>query len=246
MTKEERYDIFEKYLRGTLNGLEQKEFESNLASSPELQKELELHKGLHQAIGDKKLQYFAELVQESESNYIGKKSKNNISFLKKYSRRIAAGAAVLFLAVMSYLFLFPKPTAEKLFAEYFEPYNAPGTFRSEDLATLDNDFILALARYDEGQYAEAANYFSKTLEKSPDKDIAIFLRGVSYLAVDSLVLAEDDLKAVVEDEESLFQDQGRWYLGMVYLKQGKKEKAQTILTSIKANSNKKTLLEKLE
>lgn len=246
MTKEERYDIFEKYLRGTLNGLEQKELENNLASNPDLRKELELHKGVHQAIGDKKLQYFTELVQESESKYLDKKQKNNISFLKKYSRQIAIGAAVVFLAVMSYLFLFPKPTAEKLFAEYFEPYNAPGTFRSEDLATLDNDFISALARYDEGAYGEAAEYFSKTLEKNPGKDIAVFLRGVSYLAVDSLALAEADLKAVVADEESLFQDQGKWYLGMVYLRMGEIGNAKMVFEKMERKEKVEDLLGEID
>ncbi|MFK8006759.1 MAG: tetratricopeptide repeat protein [Saprospiraceae bacterium] len=246
MTKEERYEIFERYLRGTLNGLEQKEFESNLVANPEWQKELELHQGLHQVIGDKNLQFFEELVQESGAKYFEEKPKSSPSFFKLYGRKIAATAAILFLAVMSYFFLFPKSTPEQLFAEYFAPYNAPGTFRSEDLTSIDENFILALARYDEGEYGEAVQFFTKTLEKNPEKDIAIFLRGVSYLALDSLAFAEVDLKTVVADEESLFQEQGKWYLGLVYLGMMEKEKAKKIFEKMKRTDKIEELLLKIK
>ena len=240
MTKEERFDILGKYLRGELTGLEQKALEAQLEADPLLRKELEFHRGLHQAIGDKRLDYFQELVKESEQRYFDKATKTKTGF--KVYQKIAAAAMLLVVAIIGYFYLSPSPSPETLFATYFEPYQSPGTFRSEDLTTLDPDFILGLARYDEEQYHEAAQYFTKTLNKDPEKDIAIFLRGVSRLASDQTALAEQDLQMVIADEQSLFVEQARWYLSLLYLKRGESEKTRKVLSKIKPNEQARELL----
>ena len=240
MTKEERFDILGKYLRGELTGLEQKSLEAQLETDPSLRKELEFHRGLHQAVGDKRFDYFQELVRESEQRYF-EKASNRKTGLKLY-QKIAAAALLLVIATIGYFYLSPSPPPEELFATYFEPYQSPGTFRSEDLTTLDQDFILGLARYDEERYHEAAQYFTKTLEKDPEKDIAIFLRGVSRLAIDQTALAEQDLLTVIADEQSLFVEQAKWYLSLLYLKREESDRARGILEGMKKSEKIQQLL----
>jgi len=240
MTKEERFEILERHLRGELTGLERKALEAQLEADSSLREELEFHRGLHQAVGDKRLGYFQELVRESEQRYFDKAIKRKAGF--KVYQKIAVAAVLLVIAVIGYLYLSPAPSPEALFASHFEPYQSPGTFRSEDLTALDPDFILGLARYDEERYSEAAQYFTKTLEKNPEKDIAIFLRGVSRLAIDQTALAEQDLQAVIADEQSLFVEQAKWYLGLLYLKQGKADQARKILDEIKSSEEIQQLL----
>ena len=159
---------------------------------------------------------------------------------------------LILITVLSVLIVACKPSPEQLFNAYFEPYNASGTYRSEDRSSIDNDIILALVRYDEGQYGEAALSFTKTIEKKPNNAIAIFLRGVSYLAIDSLDLAEVDLRAVVDDKESMFVDQGKWYLSLVYLGKGDEDRAHLILKeleelqTLKDLERVKTLMQQIE
>lgn len=246
MTKEERYESFERYIRGEMNGLEEKELLHLLEQDADLRKEFELHRGLHQAVGDKKMQYFTELVKESEINYFQQKSNKNISFLQKYTRQVAAVTAILAIGLITY-FVFPRQAdPETLFVNYFELYQSPGTFRTEDMTSLDNDFILALARYDEGAFGEAIGYFNKTIEKYPTKDVAIFLRGVSHLAVDDLDLAEVDFHSVIANSESLFTEKAIWYLGLIYLKQGNIKLTKKTFQLIRKQEKVKKLLLELE
>ena len=244
MTKEERFEVLGKHLRGELTGLEQKALEAQLEADSSLRDELEFHRGLHQAVGDKRLDYFQELVKESEQNYFKQAGKKKFS--TKNFRRIAAVAVLVIMATIGYFAFSSQPSPDTLFATYFEPYQSPGTFRSEDLTSFDQDFILGLARYDEGQYAEAAQSFTKTLEKTPEKDIAVFLRGVSYLATNQAEQAERDFQAVIADEQSLFVEQARWYLSLLYLKQGEPDKARKSLNKIKPSEEVKQLLRKIE
>ena len=96
MTKEERFDILGKYLRGELTGLERKALEAQLEADPSLRQELEFHRGLHQAVGDKRLDYFQELIKESEQRYFEKAAKRKTGF--KLYQKIAV-AAILMLVV---------------------------------------------------------------------------------------------------------------------------------------------------
>lgn len=241
MSKEERTASIERYLRKELSQEEHTSFTAQLNTDHKLRRELQLHRELHESIGDSQLQQFTDLIQEREKAYFEDQDQRQIRRFRQY-RTLAAAVSVLLIIGLGYWYLQRPPAPETLFATYYEAYHAPGTFRGQDPSDLEDNFLLGLARYDEALYAEAANYFSRTLEKDPGKDLAIFLRGLSYLETANFDLAERDLQAVIADEESLFQEQAGWYLGLLYLRQGDTEQARQAFEQLGNSARAKEIL----
>ena len=82
---------------------------------------------------------------------------------------------------------------------------------------MDNDYILGLIKYAQGNYPLAISLFQQTVEKDALNYSARFLLGISFMAQKDFDNAETILKQMVEDSSHLFQDQAKWYLGLIYL-----------------------------
>lgn len=244
MTKEERTENIERYLRKELSGAEQTTFEIQLQQDGRLRRELRIHRELHESIGDPELQQFSELIRESETDYFVDQDQRQIRRFRNY-RTLAAAVTLLLMIGFGYWYVQRPAAPEALFAAYYEPYQAPGTFRGEDPTDLEDNFLLGLARYDEGQYAEAAEYFSRTLAKDTGKDLAIFLRGLSYLETNAPDLAEQDLQKVIANEDSLFRESARWYLGLLYLKLGDTQRAQRTFEDMEDSARVEDILKEM-
>ncbi len=245
MTKEERYTLLERYLRSEMTDSEQRQFEKVLAKQPDLQKELQLHRELAESVDPKRLAFLETLV-EVEAHYF---QESPAWHQRPAVRRIMLMAAtILFLIVGVWLFkpASPEISPLALFEQYYSPYESPGNFRSEELLQLDEDLILGLAHYDEGDYTSALTDFSKVISRDDTHRLARFLRGLSYLGADRPIDATTDLQWLVGQEDNLFAASSRWYLALCYLKIGNLDQAQFLLSQLPDHQKAPLLLQDLE
>ncbi|HEY9116267.1 MAG TPA: tetratricopeptide repeat protein, partial [Roseivirga sp.] len=128
-------------------------------------------------------------------------------------------AAVLIIAAFSFLIWRNSVTGSPsyIYDKYFEPYVAPVNLRGADMAGMDDDFMLGLIKYDQQEYSEAITLFQKSYEKDVQNYTARFLTAIAYMSQKDFAQAEPILKELSEDGSHLFQDQARWYLGLLYL-----------------------------
>lgn len=245
MTKEERFDLIGKFLRGELKEEAKADFEDRLANETGFQEDLALHKEVHYAIGDQKMKAFQGALAASEEAYFAGQTKPSTrSFLRKYWRNVAVGALLLIASAFVYKWA-STPSEEELFAQYFEIYQAPTTFRDVDVFSLDKRFVEGLAKYDNGQYQSAIESFSAAAADNQNHAVISFLIGVSKLATNELDGAQVELEKVIVDENSLFVEQSKWYLALVHLRRGAREEAIDLLRQLPQDDQAKELLKKL-
>ena len=132
-------------------------------------------------------------------------------------RAILVLTLVIIGTVLFLFFSSGNPSPEQIYAEEFQPYQAPTNLRGTDITEMDDDFMMGLIKYDDSQYPEAIRHFQLTLEKDSLNYTARFLMAVGYMAVKDFGHAEGILKKMSTDDSHLFIDQVRWYLGLLYL-----------------------------
>jgi len=140
--------------------------------------------------------------------------------MKPLSRELKIYSSLLILlsSVCLLFWIIYKPKSpDEIFTSNFQPYEAPSNYRGSDLTTMDNNYILGLIEYDQGNYPLAISLFEQTVEKDALNYSARFLLGISFMAQKDFGNAEPILKQMAEDPSHLFQDQARWYLGLIYL-----------------------------
>lgn len=219
MNKKERLILIERYRKGLLEGIELKRFEKLLETDPLLRDELNLDIEMSEALNEgSDYNLFHKLVQEAEQNYFRNQgtSVTSMPWLK-------IAATVLLISVSSFLIwqqMNQNDTPDDIFKSAFEPYEAPTNFRGEDLSGMDEEFMLGLLKYNDLNYSESIRLFSEAVVKDSSNHTAKFLLGVSHMALKEFRLAEPIFKEMIDDSSHLFQDQVRWYLGLLYLSDG--------------------------
>ena len=213
MNKEQKTELIEKFLKNELEGIELAAFNAMLESDAEIKKSLRLELELREAIdGKSDLNLFKGLLEETHKEYFSP-SKTSSPIIWR------AAAAVILIGSFSFLIWQNNTsnTPQFIFDKYFEPYEAPTNFRGADIAEMDEDMMLGLIKYEEGHYLEAIKLFESATSKDTENYTAKFLTAVSYMQIREFNLAEVILKELINDPNHVFQDQSRWYLGLLYL-----------------------------
>ena len=213
MTEQERNELIDKFLLNELEGLELARFEYLIGSDKELKKSLQLELELRSALNEKSdFNLFKSLVNDAQKEYFEAK--------KPQTKQVWRAAAV-FAVIATFGFLIWRSSVTKspeyIFDNYFEPYEAPTNLRGTDITNIDEDFMLGLVRYDEQQYAQAIALFEKAYSKDSKNYTARFLMAVAYMGLKEFEQAEPIFLELISDSSHLFQDQARWYLGLLYL-----------------------------
>ncbi|MEP1032665.1 tetratricopeptide repeat protein [Ekhidna sp.] len=207
----------EKYLQKQLEGIELRRFEDQLEKDEVLRKRVKLEQELNEVLSDKSdFNIFRRIVNETSTDYFNKKSSSGFSPLK-----IAATVALLISASWIIWTLSTPSTPDEIYNEFFEPYVIQTTPRG---LTEDTDtYMLGTIHYRDGEYASAIIQFEILLTETPNDYRAQLMLAISYMALKDFKSAEDVLIRLVNDPNHLFQDQARWYLGLLYLIDGDKE-----------------------
>jgi tetratricopeptide (TPR) repeat protein len=115
-----------------------------------------------------------------------------------------------------------KPSSpSELYDKFFEPYIIQTTPRG--LIEDSDAYMLGTIYYRDKEYESAIDQFKILLIENPDDYRAQLMLAISEMALKDFSNAEPILQKLVNDPNHLFQDQSRWYLGLLYLVDGDNE-----------------------
>lgn len=139
---------------------------------------------------------------------------------------IVATAAVIVIGTISILLMQQNETPEELFARNFEPY--PNVFEPTQRGNNQaaDKRATAFALYEQKNYEGAAALFNELLSEKKEPEILLLL-GNANLVMNNDEEAKNNFLTLIRDFDGL-DEQAKWFLSLVYLKSGEKEKAKTI------------------
>jgi hypothetical protein len=244
VTKEDRYEQIERYLRQEMEPAERVAFETLLRTDATLKEEVTLHAGVHDLA---RREQFIQATASAGRDYFAEQPTQQQQPAGR-SRMLywSIAAAVMLLAVAGiFVVTSEKPTSGELFNEYYAHYEVPAVLRSDKPLYETPDAQESFMMYRERNYAAAIAGFSRALEQSPDDMLMTFCRGICYLTTGETGKAEEDLKVVIQHHDNLFVTQARWYLALTHVKSGNIAAARSVLITLD-DPRAKELLQDLE
>ena len=151
-----------------------------------------------------------------------------------YWQPIAIAACILLLVGVWFTMQPSLPANDRLYAEYFEPFDSPGSGLTRG---SDNEMTLkaqAYEAYDAGDYAQAAGLFEKALLEKDDPIMHLCL-GNAYLKTGNAEKAGAAFQHILDKHGDLVT-QATWYLALTYLKEGNLERTKASLWEISQSS----------
>jgi hypothetical protein len=150
-------------------------------------------------------------------------------FLQRFWKPLAVAASISII-VVTFIFLTRPEDPAELYASYFEPY--PNIF--EPIVRGDNDVVnkrsTAFQAYESENYVQAASLFSELLKEKKEPGILLLL-GNANLMLNNTKEARNNFITLINDFEE-YDLQGKWYLGLSYLKEGDVKSAQLIMREL--------------
>lgn len=209
--------MIEKYLDGKLSGTELSDFENRLKADPDFAREVEATRDVNRFLLKKaKVDVFNELITEVAQEYFDKED-NNKKKVNRFGYLKVAAVALILIGIGTIGYLLLKPVSSKdLFAQYYKPYSTDVYTRSDN---SDSSIInLAFQEYQQKQYSNALELFSKIQLVDSNRIVVLFFSGISYLETNNKEKAILFLKQASSDSSNALYSQAQWYLAMTYLK----------------------------
>lgn len=232
---EMNFDRIEDFLDGDLNQEQLKEFEQDLLDDSDLQMELDLHKGIDEAIVESDIMDLRSKLEAIETPPTPSQ-KRKFKFLTSWN--IAAASLALLIGLGSLMFILNDKSNysnDKIFSNYYKPYNVVVNTRSSD-ATADHILMNAVNSYESKDYRTALTLFKKILDKDSTNITSNFYSGISNIEINEYSKANKNFTRVIKHKNNLFIEQSEWYLGFCYLMTNEKDKAVNQFHTI-ANGN---------
>ena len=218
--KFEEFDKLEKYLNGELSQADKESVEREIALNEDLKEKLTLLMLTAEAVEASGVK--EKLNQIHEELYTKNSSR---SLIRQYY--FIAAAACISLFLIGWWLYTPDLSNDSLFTQYFETYPDYVTSRN-----LEEDRMTeAMNYYNEENYGLAVSVFVEVKEIPELKEDAVFYLGMSYLTLNQVPQALEQLQKSVE-ESPKYQQQARWYLSLTLLKGKKNQEAIEVLSSI--------------
>ncbi len=224
----EQLEIFERYLMEKMEASETGEFEQQLSNDQELKDAYHEFKTMVFAVEEAALN---EKIESFHSNWESGEDKV-ISIQKSKKIHYLIAASVAFLIGMGGLWFYNSPNPnQRLFDEYFTPDpGLPTVMGHSD----EYDFYEAMVDYKRKNYTVAIAKWEKLLALKPENDTLNYFLGSARLANDQEGISLAFLEKTAANENSVFQDEANFYMGLAHLKMGQGEKAKAFLK--KSNS----------
>jgi TolA-binding protein len=232
------FKLIDAYLDGELTGSELSAFTRELEHNPELASEVELHKDVNKFLYKKadelkKREDLNRMHEEFMKSRSEKENNQKVSSLKHAKKQkkifyyIAAAASVVIFVGLFFILKQSSYTNQKLFTAYYKPYEVSTTTRGGRIDTVDSHTLYnkAITEYEALQFSKAAKYFEQFVQTDSTNYEAYFLLGISYIETDNIKGAIQSFLRIINSEESLYEDNARWYLGLCYLKNDEVQKA---------------------
>lgn len=150
---------------------------------------------------------------------------NNTSERKSYRFHITSLAAAAALGILITIkALAPSGNTEKIFDNFYKPYNAVALVIRGENNTATNIYNQAVYNYKSGKYQEASLAFAKSASIEPSLGNPFFYIGLASMETGDYDMAVKQFSEVI-DRSGDFVKESRWYLGLTYLKKGEKDNA---------------------
>ena len=249
MNDQATYETIERFLSGELEGEELRVFEARLANEEGLREEVELHRGLKEAVGDAKTMDFLQAVQNAENDYFGGESSSEDDIppangpkpvLSIWRQSYSIAAVILLLLVVGGVFFIQqlnKNSSADLYQEYFTVYDAPGEWRGND-PVLNAELQSAFEAYNARNYEAALKSFQSIEKKDSNNVSARFYLSMCALATGDESMAITRLESLSSLSGHPYRSQSRWYLALAYLQQEQIEPARKLLETLAKGSGK--------
>lgn len=231
------------YLSGNMSKADQVAFESEIDTSPQLRDAVQ-----EAALAKWTIHAYANQEEMKALNELYEDNAQKAKLINLMHYRWMAVAAAIALLLVAYFIFKPAPVKnmEQIIASYYEVPASPDimaidteeALRKADKAYSDQDWQAAIDAY--GQIHE------DSISSFQISRIAFF-KGISQMELGKWEQAENSLSTANQHPE-----QSQWYLALLALKKGDREKAKERLSAISSNADHyfalqaKSLLEELE
>lgn len=222
------------YLDGELSGDQLIFFENELKTNKELSQILELNTEINSFI---KLYAFRKNITEIVLNYSNEQKNPEIKKISSLKKYIIAAASILVIIISTVLFyrtFFNKPV--NIFQEYYFPLETFGRTRGVSV-DIPNFRSNGMSAYDQKKYSLALLYFEKILSLDSLNYEILLYSGIAAIENTQYSKSEKYLDKVVSYSDYFYSISAQWYLGLCYIKTGKKIKAISIFTNLSLKDN---------
>jgi tetratricopeptide (TPR) repeat protein len=209
MEKMHSHETAEQYVLGYLSPEEKELFENDMQQNPELIKEVDLLKGISQAIQDQDLLEFRSMVQEDAVEYrISRKGQR----LRRIFIRTSAAAATIILVAATFFMLSIQGhrtvSSGKVFSEFYNSYHS-GLISRSGSDNEDEVYSRAVRQYATMQFEAASTAFDTVLFKNPNNNGALFFSGMASMELKHYKKAARQFEKIVQNSNSLYIQQAR-------------------------------------
>ncbi|MBS0010884.1 MAG: tetratricopeptide repeat protein [Bacteroidales bacterium] len=232
MKKIEFTRFIERYLDGNMQNAEKKWFEAELEGNPGLRKELELQKKVNKYVGNQDAMAFRQTLMNAEGRHRKSAAKKRHA-AKQLIQYAALFAGLVLIGTMGYYLMRNSDAADA--ATKYSPEFTPLTASRSLPGVIDEAYTRATEYYSSGNYAEAIVWFNRIV----DSDMQVeFMKGSSHMEISQYNDAIGSFSKVLEDNDNLFIEDSRFYLGICYIQTGQDESAKQILETVVNSENR--------
>ncbi len=238
---QEEFEVFEQYILEQMSNEEELAFSKSLAADKEFQDKFEMVRlllvGVQEAGLKNRIEVFHKDLISSSENTVQASGK-----LTSVKRWLVAASVVIIAGLGTLLFMNTDSKKEKIFATYYKP--DPGLISA--MSTSGNYiFDRAMIDYKVGEYDAALKTWESMLVAKPENDTLNYFIGSAYLAKEKNELALTYFQKVIENANSYFLNDARWYTGLLLLKEDKIKEAIPFI-EMSEHHDKESLLLKLK
>jgi tetratricopeptide (TPR) repeat protein len=226
--------MVDNYYQGRLSEKEMQDIEKRALTDKELLDLMTIYKESDFAIRNKELLDFIKESKKAGKDYFKKSKVRKIYLSTKTGVTIAASFLILMGLIYFLIMSFNRKNPEKLFTEYFKPYNKQ-VLRSNN-GEPDN-FHIGCIKYTEKNYTDAIEHFRIHLKKFPDNNITRIYLANAFLAKEQIDESLALLNEIQNSNDMELYNASNWYTALIYLKTNKLQKSKLYLHNIISSKN---------
>lgn len=215
----------EGYLYNELSEKQLAIFEDELIYNKDLLSEVNLVKGIDQAIQENDIMQLRNNLRDIAEENNNKKQKEQSITVRFWHRKTAisvvAASLILLLGITG---IIRYTSEDDIYRKYYTKYETAGISRSSS-AVSDETFAKALQKYNKEDYQSALNLLEEVLSKDQNNVAGHFYSAVSLQELGKYNNAISEYEIVIVDKDNLFMEQAEWYIGLCYLQSKDEKKA---------------------
>lgn len=205
----------EQYLSGEMSPIEREKFEREIASNPQMERELRLSRAIDAAlVRDDIVDLRKKLLSIYKEN---KKVQPEVPVVHLNFRKFwYAAASLVLLAALGSALYFSLPggkSTDTLFNQYYSSDNLVNVTRSGDA-----NIVEAVIKFQDKDYVFAQKLFKNLINQDKTNIACWFYYGISCIETESYDQAIQAFNTIILDDKNLYVEHAQWYLALTYLK----------------------------